>query len=273
MAKLIKYPHVNQLTEAFQANDMRFSFCNRKDTPEGVVFEAVHPFVKCREYFNELLMTNHHPEFQYKPVYGFNYKQKEFPLNLDGTRIAIKFPNIIAAKTFEKNLNWLHIVEDFNGVDRTVLHKVDKDKHIVIVEGSKMWVQKCVLTNIYTLLLKLCALDIMTHTTLDKLSKLTGNLDATPSEVSYIQQVGIDGFNNLLENCTVIAELPTKYVDGSNELRSPGEVHAYSGIIHIKQIIGVLNRDPNYMTKIRELIELFKSLFAAPVKTEFLKAK
>lgn len=264
MANFITYPHTNDLVEAFQANEIKFAFCNKTEKNNKIIFSAVHPFVKCREYFNELLMINHHKDFQYVPIHGFKYLHEDFPLDLDGTRIALKFPTIKQKDTFIKHISWLHKVEDVNGVDHTIIHENEKDPIILIVEGSKMWMQKCILLNIYTLLLKLCSIGITENTSL---VKLFTQFQVQPSELTYINLITIPKFNSILENCTLIADLPTRYVDGSNAIRDTGEVHAFSGIITINT-----HTTKSVKSNLHDLVELFKSIFASKAKNSFVIA-
>jgi len=58
---------------------------------------------------------------------------------------------------------------------------------------------------------------------------VVGKQNQKPSEISYIQTLTVPVFNSLLENCTVIAQLPSKYVDGSESLRGAGNVHVGGG--------------------------------------------
>jgi len=257
--KLIPYPHSMGLGEAFQANSMKFAFLN----PAGDDFQMIHSWVQCREYFNELLMKNHHPEFQYNTTYGFDYRHTEFPLDMSATRIAIKFMNDAQQKTFMENLHWIHSIDEANNCDRTIVHVIDNIT--VVVVASKMWIQKCLLTNIFTLALKLAALDISKHTTQSLLNLRIR--DNTPSEVTYVQTLTVPVFNSLLENCTVIAELPSKYVDGAETLRGSGQVHAYSGVMYLKQCMQkAITSNP-----LKELVKGLKTTFQGKYKTAFIK--
>ena len=147
------------LTEVFQANDIKFAFLNLTEAGD---FQMVHSWVKCREYFNEMLMKNHHPEFKYQETYGFNYKHEEFPLDLSATRIAVKFITNKQKQIFMNNLSWIHAIEAQNNVDPCKVHDIDET--VVVLIASKLWIQKCLLTNIFTLMVKLAALDISKHT-------------------------------------------------------------------------------------------------------------
>lgn len=259
MSKLLPYPHKMSLTEAFQANEMKFAFVN----PVKNDFQMIHPYVKCREYFNELLMTNYHPDFQYSIVYGFRYNKQEFPLDLSATRIAIKFPNTTDKKTFIKNLPWIHAIEEVNKTDKSIIHEISNTELVIV--GSKLWIQKCLLTNIYTLMLKLATLNIQEHTnkSLNTITKKGG----IPSEIQYVQLLSANTVNNILENCYYIAEIPTKYVDGSDKLRNQGIVHESSGLLFFNRILA--NNDvPGLFDTFAQSL---KQIFTPNCKNKFIK--
>ena len=257
--KLIPYPNTMPLGEAFQANDIKFAFLN--PTEDGD-FQMIHSWVKCREYFNELLMTNYHPDFKYTPTYGFTYNQKEYPLDLSATRIALKFPTAHQKQTFLDNVQWIHTIEAANEVDKTITIDVNEQELIVI--ASKLWIQNCLLINIYTLLLKLATLNAkMGYKHLENI-KIK---ECTPSEIEYIKTLTHKTFNNILENCAYIARCPSKYVDGSDTLRYPGEVHASTGLMYINYII--LKKTS---TQLPTLINHIKDLFTTNPKLNLLEA-
>lgn len=257
--KLIPYPKTMPLGEAFQVNDMKFAFLN--PTEEGD-FQMIHSWVKCREYFNELLMTNYHPEFKYQPTYGFTYDQKEYPLDLSATRIALKFLTTQQKQTFLDNVQWIHAIEAANGINKTIT--IDVNEQELIVVASKLWIQNCLLTNIYTLLLKLATLNAKLG--YKHLKNIKVN-EYTPSEISYINTLTHKTFNNILENCTYIAECPSKYVDGSDTLRSPRDVHASTGLIYINN-----NISNKTSTQLSTLVDHIKTLFTNTPKLNLLEA-
>ena len=257
--KLLPYPHRMPLGQAFQANDMKFAFVN----PHMGDFQMVHSWVKCREYFNELLMKNHHPEYEFVETYGFDYKPDEFPLDLSATRIAVKFMSLEQKQVFMNNLQWIHSVESANDIDHTVVHEIS-DLEVLLI-ASKLWVQKCLLTNIYTLLVKLAALNVTAYT---KTSLLNIKIkEHTPSEIDYINRLTVPVFNSILENCTVIAEIPSKYVDGTDELRPPYSVHGSSGLMSLLQCKSKKKED----NVLYALTNGLKKAFLGTYKTAFIK--
>lgn len=249
--QVIPYPHENPLCEAFQSNDLQFSFVN----PSGDNFQMVHPWIKCREYFNELLMLNYHPtEFKYTPVYGFNYLQKDFPLDLSETRIALKFAKLEQKTNFLKHLPFLHQLEDINLTDHTQVFESDK-KHVVVLVASKLWIQKCLLLNVYSLVLKLMTLDVLDKP-YNTWNKVLEKFNQKPTEITYVDRIKPQGLNNILENCTTIAQVPTIYVDGTDKVRTPYEVHEKSGLLtvhyHINKLTDTMSLE-NFCQGIKEI--------------------
>lgn len=249
------------LGEAFQANDMKFAFLNLTEAGD---FQMVHSWVKCREYFNELLMKNHHPEFNYQTTHGFNYIHEEFPLDLSATRIAVKFITNKQKQIFMDNLSWIHAIEAQNNVDPCEVH--DIDTNVVVLIASKLWIQKCLLTNIFTLMVKLAALDISTHTK-NTLNTIVVQ-DRVPSEIEYVKIITVPVFNTILGNCSTIAEVPSKYVDGASELRHSSTVHMYSGILYFNSCIKERKHDPVSA----DFIKGIKSFFNPKPAVEFIKS-
>lgn len=230
--KLIDNPKTNRLCETFQANEMKFAFATENKDGD---FQLIHTWVKCREYFNELLMKNYHPnEFNFDEVHGFVYDHANFPMDLSRTVLAAKFPSKELMDQFITNLPVMHKIEELNGVvDRTVIHQVTTHDNTVLVIASRFWIQKALLLNIYTLMMKLMCFEITEKSVNDIYQEYISNNKGTPSELNYTQQLGTNKINKLLENLDIIATVPTKYVDGTDEIRPAYKVHALSGILSL----------------------------------------
>lgn len=229
MTILIPYPYTCELFENSQTNNIKFTFVS--PTQNKNEYKALHPWVKCREYFNEFLMQNWHPtEFQFQPTYGFKYLHKDYPYDLSKTRIALKFPSIKSKNTFLNNLQLIWDIESHNKLQQTTVSPITnlKTTKVLLIESDSFWNTSCIAMNIFTLVLKLCALDIPTKS-ISEVNALPW--DERPSELQYVNTLEVEKINKILSNVTQFGNLPTKYCDGSNELRSCGTVHAYSGIL------------------------------------------
>lgn len=225
--KLIANPKTNSLVEVMQGNDVKFAFA--KQNADGD-FQLLHTWMKCREYFNELLMKNNHPsEFSFDNVHGFVYDYNQFPMELNQTVFAMKFPNTTTYNNVKNNISYLHKIEDYHNIDRTqVLEPTDKNCLLII--GSKFWQQKCLLLNVYTWLLKCISLGTSVDKPLEALCTELKDHYAL-KEVSYYHSIGASKVERLLQSLPMIVEFPTKYVDGSETIRGPYGVHGNSGML------------------------------------------
>lgn len=231
MYTLIENPKTNYLIEAFQSNEIKFAFANYVEDPEKL--QLLMPWIKCREYFNELLMVNNHPEeFSFENVHGFEYDHKNFPLNKEEVLLAIKFPSVKTKDYFINNLNFIHTIEEFNKVDKPTTYEETSIKNVLVVKASKFWQSNCLLLNIYTLLIKLLTLNYPTKS-LNEISKAWDKQDPyrKPTELNYVYTVKAEKLDSLLQNLTIVADAPVKYVDGSDMIRDPYTVHGSSGLL------------------------------------------
>lgn len=259
MVKLHLLTNKNALTEVFQSNDIKFSFLVKK---EEDYYQITTP-AKCREYFNEFLMKNHHPKtFEFIPTHGFDYNWDKSPWDICTTYMSIKFPSAAKRKTFLANLPFLHQVEDFNQIERTVIEPCDQTNTLVILADS-FWNTKCILMNVFTWILKLCSLDIHSKTFKELWSE-----HSDKSEVSYLTTVTSLRFNNLLSHLEAIPHIPSKYVDGTDSIGNNYAVHNSRGILAIhnsikKQVVDIFS--PDFM-------DFFKAVWAREkAYKEFLK--
>jgi hypothetical protein len=91
--------------------------------------------------------------------------------------------------------------------------------------------------------------------------------DRIPTEIDYISSLTVPVFNSLLENCTIIADVPSKYVDGTEVMRPTGIIHAYSGIMYLKNQMNRLKSE----NPIQALTTALKKAFQGKYKTAFIK--
>lgn len=248
MAKLLDCPYTNRLIESFQSNEVKFAFVNYTETENE--YQILMPFVKCREYFNELLMMNFHPkEFKFDMVHGFKY-DPTYKLNLDEVLLAVRFPSKERATNFLDNLSYLHQIEESNKLDQqTTVEKVAGSTNTYLIKASKLWLQKCVLFNLYTLLIKLMCLNYPKTNIQDIHSK---DPYQTISEIEYVKSISEQALHKLLANLQAIVREPSKYMDGSNTLRECYTVHAYSGIIYLLKS-NILTATENFQKFLREI--------------------
>lgn len=210
------------LTEAYQKNAHRFSFCTQVD--ENTVQEVTSA-VKCREYFTEFLMTAHHGKHTTDAfIYGFDYNHEETPFDVNNPLIAFTFDpkdSLGFKTTFLANLHKLHELEQLYKIQLTKVHSVDNDPYTVIISCDPFWFKKSIALNLYTQILKLLCLDF---------NNLFKSLPLS-SEEHFIVTVGVRNWNQFLRFLPELVECPTPFVDGFNEQRSIHQQHSSSGII------------------------------------------
>lgn len=229
MVKFHKYPKTNDLVEAFQYNAMRFAFVTK--LADGS-FQACHAPAQCREYFNEILMANFHDDFKFVATYGMEYLVKDFPIDKEETNLFVSFVDKESCDVFIRNLGFLNSMEVKANVEPTKVLEIDGNPHALIVQGSKFWMKKCVLFNLYTLFIKLASLGAGEKS----YEELKENYrQDPPSELNYIGLVGgVQQFTKIVQNVPELAALPTKYIDGSDGKtpRRAYDVHTNSGIVY-----------------------------------------
>lgn len=248
---LLENPNTNRLCEVFQSNEIKFAFVNYTNVENTM--QLLMSWVKCREYFNELLMKNHHPdEFNFDQVHGFQYNYDDFPLNTEELLLAIKFPSKNSKEQFIANLPFIHDVEKLHNLPPTT-YQLTTTTNTLVIKGSKFWQQHCLLLNIYSMLIKLLALNYP-QTKLEHLE--TYNKISDIKELHYLYKVSVPTFDSLLQQLPVVLELPQKYVDGRDELVEPYTIHGYSGII------AALKQNTNAFTKaLKKLLQNPKPYF------------
>ena len=228
MITLSIYEKTDPLCENFQANEMKFAFVN---TVSDTEWKTINTMVMCREYFNEFLMINHHNKFPFIETYGFRYSHDKYPWQMESPKMAVKFTSPEHMKEFIDNISALHHIEHYNKFKPTIIHFVEsKLINTIVLEFDPAWTKKCLSFNVYTLVLKLCALG-MNKLPFDKLLevKVKGNV---PTELSYLQTLGKPALDVVLSSINLINTTESKYVDGSSKYRDSYEVHGNSGLLY-----------------------------------------
>lgn len=261
--KLIPYPHTNHLCESMQANDVKFAFTNKLDSGD---YQLITNSVKCREYFNEFLMKNHHPtEFDFNEVYGFVYKHEEYPYNMTNPSMLISLPKKAMYEVFKQNLQLLNTIEDFSNIPKSYLVEVEEQStkgYKFILHFSPTWITNCILFNIYTLLIKLCTLNIKDNS----VKSLLNSYDKynIPSELSYVKGITTKVFNSILNNLKELINIKSKYVDGFDTIRGPYDIHGYSGLLTFLEY-------PNTNTQKSPVFKVLDQLKNQSPEHEFIK--
>jgi len=123
---------------------------------EGDTIHTRHPFVKCRDYFNGIIIGSTRG-FTYGTIYGFELDTKNFPINLDRTEILLE----ISQGVIDRLESWLHLlnkVEVESSFEPTIFHSIKKGREVyLLVTGDKRWISSSAYISLYTYLLRLFA--------------------------------------------------------------------------------------------------------------------
>ena len=124
------------LTENSQVTKIRFASIDIN----GEKIKTRHPFVKCRDYFNEIIVGSH-IRYSYCIVYGFTLDTENFPINLNRTELLLE-----ANDKSRKNLidNWylLNGFEEENGFRLSSITPIKKEgETYLLILGDKGWIE------------------------------------------------------------------------------------------------------------------------------------
>lgn len=227
MAKAVKvewYKQVNSLNEIYQQTGMLFSFV----TSPAKGLKQCHQWVKCRDYLHDAVRAVHTgKDFR---IYGFFYDPKKNPhTDLKKMRMLVTKAGMTKADLvkFKKAMkNGLLLLNHYEGLMGAGLSKVqevnaDKDKHVWMFTGPKVWMNSPSLVSMYTFLIRLGVKEIKfkdNKELRDKLEALSKSQHAD-NDTSYLTSmwshldwvaknykkylIGKDGIDDIYNNSTV----------------------------------------------------------------------
>lgn len=137
------------LAEIGQTLNTRFAFVQ----VVGDVATNQMPFVKCRDFFGDVLLAEQTGKTQ--GIYGFSWNPKKQKLDKEKTRLAIQFIDAESKTAFIKNFkHYRKMLQDAsNGINYGVVSDI-KDTNIVIVSASKLWMRSVASISWFTYVLK-----------------------------------------------------------------------------------------------------------------------
>lgn len=150
---MYKYtPKPAKLTEIRQEIDIRFAFVKEK----GNELIPITPEVKCRDYFNDLVIANvyKNPKFIVN-IYGFTYSwSPETEVDSDYTKLVVCFPSISVRDIFIANFHYLTDIEDQNNFVKTSYELIDAANLRYYFKADKVWQKTTYLISLYTYLIR-----------------------------------------------------------------------------------------------------------------------
>jgi hypothetical protein len=138
----------NHLAEIKQQKDVKFALLYRK----GKYYTNVMPWIKCRDFFNEVVTSNW--DGKKRSIYGFSWNPKEQKTYKTKTVIALKFDTLDDRLVFQRSLSqYEYHFNSYMGVPlyNTIHTPTDT---IVILEAPAFWLKTTVGMSLWTYLLK-----------------------------------------------------------------------------------------------------------------------
>jgi len=129
-----------------QTKKIQLAFVNKKEDK----LHMVTYWMNCRDFFSDILIAEYYGITVTQ--YGMEYNPKKNAIDRDKIRILIKTNNEEDAKNIENNLYILNDIEEENGIEKTTLTKVRKDRYLY--EGDSFWLSSVFSLNLFTYLIK-----------------------------------------------------------------------------------------------------------------------
>jgi hypothetical protein len=232
------------LAEIGQTLNTRFAFVSVVD---GVATNQM-PFVKCRDFFGDVLLAEQTGKTQ--GIYGFSWNPKKQKLDKEKTRLAIQFVNTESKTAFIKNFkHYRKMLQDAsNGISYGVVSDI-KGTDLVVVSASKLWMRSVASISWFTYALKVLSYPTLSIETdfFNALSNLKYNNNKA-QEVGYYNEAKKSLHIFLAQHKKLTNKL--QYVHGYGTTKSIDVVHNSAGF---KAVCGYFLSDIG--TKLKLLLE------------------
>ena len=153
IAKIIPNPNVDssmKLDQIEQYISNSYSFVT-KLTPETV--SIAHPYVKCRDFLNDVLIFSTYIKKDIERIYGFSLEINKNPIDWKNPQLLIKYGKPEELDLFIKNLHYLHQLEDFYEISKTSVENTNFN-NIILITFSSFWVSNTLNLSFYTYILR-----------------------------------------------------------------------------------------------------------------------
>ena len=139
ITKIIPNPNVDSSMKLDQIDQYISNFYSfvTKLTPETV--SIAHPYVKCRDFLNDVLIFSTYIKKDIERIYGFSLKINKNPIDWGNTQLLIKYEKTEELDLFIKNLHYLHQFEDFYEISKTSVENTNFN-NIILITFSSFWV-------------------------------------------------------------------------------------------------------------------------------------
>lgn len=153
ITKIIPNPNVDSSMKLDQIEQYISNFYSfvTKLTPETV--SIAHPYVKCRDFLNDVLIFSTYIKKDIERIYGFSLEINKNPIDWGNPQFLIKYGKTEELDLFIKNLYYLHQLEDFYEISKTSVERTNFKKTILI-SFSSFWVSNTLSLSFYTYILR-----------------------------------------------------------------------------------------------------------------------
>ena len=201
------------------------------------------PFVKCRDFFGDVLLA--YETQQKQGIYGFKFDPNKQQLTTDKCRILIKFETTESYLAYKKNYD--HFKKELRPLSAEIgygtIHKLEADtaKHIVLVVANPIWQKSVANISWFTFVHKCLSYPNLDHTKsfFDNMLNHTwlvedweGNKEHRPTnEQRYLEQTK-DTIHLYLKNIKKLTS-NLQYSHGYTTQKEVGTVHNSAGFVAV----------------------------------------
>jgi len=151
--KITPNPHINlnqKLDQVDQYISNKYSFVTKLNSE---TVSIAHPYVKCRDFLNDVLIFSNYIKKDIDRVYGFTFNIDSNFINWADPQLLIKYEKKEHLDLFIKNINYLHYFETFYELSYTKVEETNSKKTI-LVSFSPFWVSNTLSLSLYTFILR-----------------------------------------------------------------------------------------------------------------------
>lgn len=213
----------SELGEIYQSIDLELALL-RKDNPNE--FTKITSFVHCRDFLVD--SYTYSLSKQDFGIYGFSFKGSTESPDWSGTYLLLKFPDRDTYNNLQKNIKYLHQIEDLNMIPRTRIEDADEGS---VVIGSSMWLSNCLYFSLYTLLIRLACIDVSEPEDYQEWIEKLSELEEDHTDCAYIASIPESSLTKVLQDLRSIET--DSFCGFDPKKHSVYEIHHNSGFVSV----------------------------------------
>lgn len=219
--KLTVIPFEKQggLAEIYQSMGVKISLLEPKDKN---IFQEITKQAVCYDFIVDCYSSS--IEKHNFSIYGFSWQGAEKSPSFDGIYLNVIWPDKSARKNFEKNLHFIHEIEDKNGIEKTKIYNTGELSAAII--GSKDWLQNCIKFRLYLFFFRCFSYEIKTNDWIEELGKRNSITDSL-----YIKSTPRENWDIILND---LSQIHTEEFCGlSFKKHGSSQLHHNSGFFSV----------------------------------------